>query len=574
MPEAPVPPPSARLAKPGAPPPWPVLALAAGAGPAPCARGWPLHERAAAQAAEAGALARAAPFSLMARAGLAVARLARALAPHAQQVLVLAGPGNNGGDGLVAARWLHQAGLQVQVLLATAPGQAPADAARARQEAQAAGVPISVLAADAAAAPAPAAAAPDLVIDALLGLGARREPADAVAAALAQGRAWAARGVPVLAVDLPSGLHPDTGQPLGTREDVLPARATLCLLTLRPGCFTGQGRDLAGQVWLDELGCGLDAGGATAWLSAASPATVPPHATHKGRQGDVAVVGGAPGMVGAAWLAASAALAAGAGRVYLSALDTTALTLNPDRPELMCRPQLWTAPRPWLQQATVVAGCGGGAAIATALPPLLAHAGRLVLDADALNAVAADPALQARLQQRGTRGLPTVLTPHPLEAARLLGQSAAEVQADRLAAARALARRHGAVVVLKGSGTVVAAPTGELHLNPTGNASLATAGTGDVLAGWLAGRWAQAGAGSTAQDAAADGTPDARDHAWAQAWTQALASVWQHGAAADRHRARGQTGPLLADALISELLLGAPPGAAARASPGAGPGLA
>lgn len=522
----------ASTLRPAGPAPWPVRAT----------HRWPLHERAAAQSAEANALAGAEAFTLMARAGLSVARLARALAPHAQRVLVLAGPGNNGGDGLVAARWLHLAGLQVQVWLTTPTDNFPPDAARAWREAQAAGVPMLDIGADSGLMPrGPDAAAPPtpaLVIDALLGLGAQRAPAGAVDRAIGLCRAWAAAGVPVLAVDLPSGLHPDTGQPLGRPDQVLPAAATLCLLTLRPACFTGQGRDLAGQVWFDDLGCAGAAASATAWLGAPTDRPLPPHQSHKGSQGDVAVVGGAAGMTGAAWLAASAALAAGAGRVYLSLLDPAAGPLPMQRPELMARTRLCEAPADWLQARTVVAGCGGGRDIAAALPPLLAGAGRLLLDADALNAVAADPALQAQLQLRAQSGLPSLLTPHPLEAARLLDQDTATVQADRLDAARTLARRFGAVVVLKGSGSVVASPDGLTSLNPSGNASLATAGTGDVLAGWLAGQWAQAGPSLTA----------AGLHRLVEA------AVWQHGAAADRYRAAGHTGPLLAGVLVSALV--------------------
>ena len=137
-----------------------------------------------------------------------------------------------------------------------------------------------------------------------------------------------------------------------------------------------------------------------------------------------------------------------------------------------------------LAATTVVCGCGGGTDVRQALPPLLSHAARLVLDADALNALADDTALQALLRQRGARGLATVLTPHPLEAARLLACSSADVQRDRLAAAKALSDRLGATVLLKGSGTVIAAPTGVPWVNSSGNAALATAGSGDVLAGW------------------------------------------------------------------------------------------
>jgi hydroxyethylthiazole kinase-like uncharacterized protein yjeF len=142
-----------------------------------------------------------------------------------------------------------------------------------------------------------------------------------------------------------------------------------------------------------------------------------------------------------------------------------------------------------MEGMAVACGCGGGAAVRTALPRVLG-ARALVLDADGLNAVAADPQLQALLAARGRRGAPTVLTPHPLEAARLLGRDTRAVQADRIASARELARRFAAVVVLKGSGSVIAAPDGTVRINPTGNARLATAGTGDVLAGWMAARLA------------------------------------------------------------------------------------
>jgi hydroxyethylthiazole kinase-like uncharacterized protein yjeF len=146
-----------------------------------------------------------------------------------------------------------------------------------------------------------------------------------------------------------------------------------------------------------------------------------------------------------------------------------------------------------LRRSTAVCGCGGGDRVREALPRLLGGAGRLVLDADALNAIAADPALQALLRARAPRGRPTVLTPHPLEAARLLDTDTGHVQSDRLAAAQSLADQFACVVLLKGSGSVIAAPGLAPFINPTGNAALATAGTGDVLAGWLGGRWAQQG---------------------------------------------------------------------------------
>ncbi|MBZ8140571.1 bifunctional ADP-dependent NAD(P)H-hydrate dehydratase/NAD(P)H-hydrate epimerase [Rubrivivax gelatinosus] len=477
--------------------------------------GWPLHASDASRAAEAAALAQTPPHALMRRAGLGVARLALALAPHARTVAVLAGPGNNGGDGLVAARHLHAAGKAVRVLLLGDEQRLPADAADALQAARAAGVPIADSLDDCPA---------DLVVDALLGLGTTRAPEGRIAEAIA----WAAgRGGPVLAVDLPTGLHADTGQPLGAA--CVRATATLSLLTLKPGLFTGAGRDLAGRVWLDTLG--VEAGAESARLAPAPAPRPRAHVQHKGSFGDVVVVGGAPGMGGAAWLAARAALAAGAGRVYCSPLDPAAALLDPTHPELMGRNTWWRSPPAELAAATVVCGCGGGGAVRAALPPLLAHAARLLLDADALNAVAADPSLQRLLAGRAGRGQQTILTPHPLEAARLLGTGAAEVQADRVAAAERLAARYAAVVVLKGSGSVVAAPGAKPSLNPTGNALLATAGTGDVLAGWIAGSWMP---GRDARPVAVD-------------------AVWQHGHAADRALAHGATHPLLAGALIDAL---------------------
>ncbi len=445
----------------------------------------------------------------MARAGVAVARLARATAPHAGLVQVWSGPGNNGGDGLVAARELHLAGQGVQIILLADAARLPTDAAAALKAAEAAGVPIASAALTSQ--------APGLVIDALLGLGTSRAPAGALAQAIAHINALIqASSAPVLAVDIPSGLHPDTGAVLGQAAVV--AQATLSLLTLKPGCFTHQGRDHAGAVWFDTLGTVVD--GCTAWLGGPPPRRGRSHAGHKGRYGDVAVVGGATGMVGAAWLAAGAALAAGAGRVYCSLLADAAAVPPPGRPELMTRAQWWFSPPPVLAATTVVCGCGGGSGsdLRQALPPLLSHAARLVLDADALNALAADSTLQSLLRQRGGRGLPTLLTPHPLEAARLLNCSSVDVQRDRITAAQTLCSQFGVTVLLKGSGTIVACTTDLPHINSTGNAALATAGTGDVLAGWAAGLWAQ--------------QPEAAASAIA------TAAAWQHGRAADSFAAR------------------------------------
>jgi len=449
---------------------------------------WPLYGAAASRAIEQAALARHAEGALMARAGLAVARLALALVPHARRVVVWVGPGNNGGDGRIAAQHLLQAGLEV---LALQPGEAEASPAC------------------------------DLVIDALLGIGASRAPAGAMARAI--GAVNAARA-PVLAIDLPSGLHPDTGQPIG--ETAVRARHTLSLLTLKPGCFTAAGRDHAGTLSFDALGIEPTAP-PEAWLSGPATRAARHHATHKGSYGDVLVVGGAPGMAGAAWLAAGAALAAGAGRVYASLLDAAA---PPPRAELMTREHAWELPPTQLAASTVVAGCGGGDVVRAALPPLLAHAGRLVLDADALNAIAADAALRQQLQHRRA---PTLLTPHPLEAARLLGRSTHEVQAGRLASAQALADATRCSVLLKGSGTVIATAGQVPVINSSGNAALATPGSGDVLAGWAAGLWSAA--------------PEREGHAIA------VQAAWQHGMAADAYASRHPAHPLRAAELVEAL---------------------
>jgi len=446
---------------------------------------------------EGAALAALPPFTLMARAGDALARLALALAPHARRIVVFSGPGNNGGDGIEAATILCGWGKPTSVRrvgVVTAP---PADAALALRRATAAGVDVRTF----DAAESTSDDSPDLVIDALLGIGASRAPAGEIAAAIERIAALAALGARVLAVDVPSGLEIDHGQAIGATCVV--ADDTLTLIAAKPGLFTGSGRDHAGQIWCASLGVAIGDEDPTAWLvggrDVSCTDTPRRHAGHKGTFGDVAVVGGAPGMAGAAWLAARAAHGAGAGRVFVDLLGDEEHAANrtgdvdPIRPELMVRSGWAEGDAAAVAAATVVCGCGGGDAVRSRLPRLLSIAPRLVIDADALNAIAADPSLLALTSARERRGLATVLTPHPLEAARLLGSSTAAVQADRLAAARELAARCRAVVVLKGSGSIVAAPGSTPRINVTGNASLASAGTGDVLAGWIGGRWASLG---------------------------------------------------------------------------------
>ena len=500
----------------------------------PSARGWSLFDAAASRRIEKTALAATAPRALMAAAGQGVARLALAVAPQARRVQVWAGPGNNGGDGLVAARHLHQAGLEVAVNLLGDAGRLPADAQHALAQARQAGVRI-VSGVDR---PWADGRPGDALIDALLGLGSRRAPDGLLADAVLR---MQHTGVPVLAVDLPTGLCGDTGRLLGDAAVV--ATHTLALLTLKPGLFTALGRDFAGRVWFDGLGVGTGTVPASATLS--GPETLRKllpgrnHAQHKGSFGDVLVLGGAPGMGGATLLAASAALTAGAGRVYLTRLDGDSAP-SAARPELMPRSLNDALAPDFLAHCTVVCGCGGGSAVRAVLPAVIAHAARLVLDADALNALAVDADLRVALLQRGKAGAPTVLTPHPLEAARLLGITAAGVQVQRQHKAQDLADQLGACVVLKGSGTVIAAPGRTPGINPTGNARLGSAGTGDVLAGWLGGLWSQ-----TASQ---------------QGFEAAAASVWLHGHAAEQGDASALRLPLRAADLIEAMAASLPAG--------------
>jgi hydroxyethylthiazole kinase-like uncharacterized protein yjeF len=223
--------------------------------------------------------------------------------------------------------------------------------------------------------------------------------------------------------------------------------------------------------------------------------------THKGTFGNLVVVGGGRGMVGAALLAGRAALRLGAGRVYVDAIGAPEFRVDPACPELMFRS---LSELEDLQAIVVGCGLGADASARAALSAVLARGVPLVADADALNLIATDAELQGRAIGRGA---PLVLTPHPLEAARLLGSTAAAVQADRAAAARRLAEHFHCIAVLKGAGTVIARPDGDYAINPTGSAALATAGTGDVLAGMI-------------------GALIAQGH---DAWCSTQAAVWLHG---------------------------------------------
>lgn len=433
---------------------------------------------------------------LMESAGRAVAGEALAMGGAERGVLVVCGPGNNGGDGLVAARHLRALGLRVRVALVGGGGALRGDAAANLARARAAGVAF----ADEATAP----AAGELVVDGVFGTGLAREVTGAAAQAIDRMRsARSGAGCLVLAIDLPSGLSADTGQPLGP---CVVADTTLTLGLPKLGLALEPGRTFAGRIRVAKIGIADDAPGsdayATLWTRRGAAGRLPlrPASGHKGSFGHVLVVAGSEGKTGAAALAAHGAGRVGAGLVtvacpaslhdILEAKCTEAMTAAvAETPARSLAAAAETALLELAATRDVVAlGPGIGATAETAalvrtLVPALPRP--LVLDADGLNAIAAEPALLKR------RVAATIVTPHPGEAARLLGMEAREVNTDRIRAARAVSERTGAVVVLKGAATVTAAPDGRVIVNPTGGPLLGTGGTGDVLTGVIAGLLAQ-----------------------------------------------------------------------------------
>lgn len=416
----------------------------------------------------------AADLPLMQRAGLAAATLAASLCAGEGSVLVLAGPGANGGDAFVTASRLRERFFDVALVFVGDAERLPGDAAATCASFVADGGELLTQ-------------IPDgrrwsLIVDGLFGIGLSRAIGGDDAGLVAAANELAARdGCPLLALDCPSGLDAATGSVAGP---AIRATHTLTFIAAKPGLFTGDGPDHCGSVSVATLE--LDAAvaararGKVLARSEFSAQLRPRRRnTHKGSFGNAGIVGGAPGMLGAALLAGRAALKLGAGRVYVGLLDDNAPGVDPVQPELMLRP-----PADVLTGALDALLCGPGLGDSAAAQRLLANALALpvplLLDADALNAIAADRALQAALTARSA---PSLLTPHPAEAARLLGSSVAAVQADRVAAARELARRHRASVVLKGCGSVIAFADGRWFINTSGNPGMASAGMGDVLGG-------------------------------------------------------------------------------------------
>jgi len=455
---------------------------------------------------------RAAPGSgaLMERAGAAAAEFARSLCGDtAKAVLVVAGPGNNGGDAFEVAAHLKRWFFRVSVVFSGERDKLPKDALAALSKWEAAGGGLEK--------DIPGDARFDLAVDGLFGIGLTRPLAGAHAALVGRLNAL---GAAVLALDVPSGINADTGAVMGC---AVRATHTLSFLAHKPGLLTLDGPDHCGELKLDTLGLDpgkllepeghlLDAG----FLARAVRPR--PRNFHKGQAGSVGILGGAAGMVGAAVIAGRAALKCGAGRVYLGLLTPRPPYVDYTQPELMLRKPAAVLEKELVNVLVAGPGMGKAASARKLLATVLAAPVAVVLDADALNVIAASRALAASLAKRKAA---TILTPHPAEAARLLGTTTGGVQADRVAAARAIAHRYRSLVVLKGNGSVIAAPEGKFWINPSGNPGMASAGMGDALSGMIAALIAQS----------------------AEPLHALLAGVYLHGAAADELVAAG-TGPI------------------------------
>lgn len=416
-------------------------------------------------------------FELMTRAGRALHDQVNDMLPAGGVVLLLCGPGNNGGDGYVLARLLLANGFKVRVMRIATSKPLIGDAARAEAEWREVGGKVEDFQGHLS-------QKTDLIVDALFGIGLERPVAHDFHRAIA---AINHHPAPVLSVDIPSGIHSDTGLVMGAAVN---ADTTLTFLGLKLGLFIGDGGDVRGELLLDGLGGELEAGefgDAIMLIPRRAASSILPkrcRSDHKGLFGHVAVVGGDEGMSGAVRMAGEAALRAGAGLVTVATHPAHAGNVNITRPELMSIAvhgpnELARA----LRRATVVAiGPGMVDSVWSWMcwEAIAASDCPKVVDAGALALLARFP---GRVENR-------VLTPHPGEAAQLLDISTAEVQADRPGAAQALYERYGGVAVLKGAGTLVAGAKG-LALCDEGNPGMATGGMGDVLTGLIAGLIAQ-----------------------------------------------------------------------------------
>jgi len=455
---------------------------------------------------------------LMERAGRAALEILRETWPGARDLTVLCGTGNNGGDGYVIARLALAAGLAVRVVQMGDPARLKGDAKASHDAYVEAGGETG-----------PPQALPHrthVLVDALLGTGLERDVEGDWAALIHAANGHAA---PVLAVDIPSGLHANTGRVLGVAAQ---AEVTVTFIGLKQGMFTGRGPDCCGRVLFNGLevpalvyGTQIPSARRLDWTKQSHLLRPRRRSAHKGEFGHLLVVGGSPGFSGAARMAGESAARSGAGLVSLATAPEHAALLSVARPELMCHGVASAADlEPLLERADVVAvgpGLGRSPWAADLWGRVLESGLPLVVDADALNLLAEQPGSREQW----------VLTPHPGEAARLLGSTVAEVQRDRFSAVAALRQQYGGIAVLKGAGTLVAAPGATPPAVCTdGNPGMASGGMGDVLTGLIGGLIAQ---GLGLRDAAETG-------------------VCLHSAAADRVALQGERG-LLASDLFSEI---------------------
>ncbi|PJN51725.1 Bifunctional NAD(P)H-hydrate repair enzyme Nnr [Paenibacillus sp. GM2FR] len=472
------------------------------------------------------------------------ARLPTALAAR-EHWLILVGKGNNGGDGVVAARHLRDAGIRVTLLYAAEPSALAGEAAVQRDAAAALGIPSLVHGRDAV-----DYGAYTGIVDALLGTGATGAPRGAYVALI---QAANDSGLPIVSADIPSGLDADTG---ARHEPCILAAVTVCLAFLKRGLVQYPGAEAAGRVVVRSIGIPAslcrEQGVRTHLLTphvlrTELGADVSRHRSpdgHKGTYGHVLTVGGSRTMSGAGQLASRAALRAGCGLVTWALPASLVLPLSGAAPEVMLAPATGEESGGYWDEASaeqvlelaktrdvlaVGPGLGRFEGDARWLRRLWEEwEGPLVVDADALNMLSA-------AGDFGTwkpRGAATVLTPHPGEMSRLLGIPTAELQRDRIGAAAGFATEHGVTLVLKGAHTVVASPDGQAYINTTGTSGMATGGTGDVLTGIIASLLAQGYAGPSA----------------------AALGVWLHGRAGERAaRHRGHPASVIAGDVIEAL---------------------
>ena len=448
---------------------------------------------------------------LMRAAATAVATFTREQFPQAKRVTVLCGRGNNGGDGLMTARMLATAGLRMTTILLGSPDGLAGDAAAAwRELASPANGMIHVVKDAAELAQFKTALDTDLLIDAVVGTG-FKPPLKGLALAALE---WIkTSGAPVLAVDLPSGWAADSFA--GTTDAaVFPADAVVTFTAPKPAHMFGQlTRRWDQPIVVAPIGspdAAIVSELGLTWAGDALPMvqTPRPADSNKGRFGHVLVVGGSVGKAGAPAMTALTALRSGAGLVTAAVPEPVLAQVSAVAPELMTHPLTASATGQVSARGvtakffadltagkTVLAlgpGIGQSAATAKFVTDLL-HATKMpvVIDADALNILAADPTLLTKLARMGKAGRTIVLTPHPGEMARLAGATVAEIQANRLENAREFAREHGLTLVLKGYRTLIAHPGGSVAVNTTGNPSMAKGGSGDMLTGLIAGLLAQ-----------------------------------------------------------------------------------